>query len=494
MADLPPYKRVIDGPPEVAPPVPAAAPAMVPTTPANDPARQPDAPVIAPFVQSTPAQKEQMAAAGLAVDAPPPAAAPVPPPQPTPGPAAPAIASQTETTRQMPLVETPEIKKLREQNVALRDKQIEAIGVQTDTELKKNAVVTEQNRAAQIEADRLQAKSIADAAHIEEQTRAATADWEAKRADRDANNKSDPEKFWKDKGVGAIVMGGIAEALGAFGSALTGGPNHASAILQRRVDASIRAQEQAIEGKNTAVKDAYNGVQHYINAGMSQQSAVRAARADLWERTANKIKSEISQFSNPDILARGEALIAAAKENANKELIAEQQSNQARIVRKTISGPAATAAPLSVENQLKLKALEVNLPQVDPKTGKETGAIKVMAPSAEEAGKVREAQRVAGQMKRNLSVMAGLVANTSQSLSPAAKKHVEKLNNQIILDEAVLAKLGALSESDRELASALGDPTAFSQRDSTTLGLIKDATANIDSRMHQHYKSLGWTQ
>jgi len=491
MAELPPYKRVVDGPPVAAP---VAAPAMVPTTPANDPARQPDAPVIAPFVQSTPAQKEQMAAAGLAVDAPPPAAAPAPPPQPTPGPAAPAIASQTETTRQMPLVETPEIKALREKNVELRDKQIAAIDVQTDTELKKNAAAAEQNRLAQIEADKQQAQSQAEAAHIQEQAAKADKAWQDARADRDANNKVDPDKFWKDKGVGAHIVGAIAQALGAFGSALTGGPNGAAQIIQRGIDANIRAQEQAIEGKGEAVKDAYNGVQHYIAQGLSQQSAARAARADLWDRTARKIQSEIAGYSNPEIKARGEALIAAAKENANKELIAEQQSNQARVVRKTLSAPVAPAAPMSVENQLKLKALEVNLPQVDPKTGKETGAIKVMAPSAEEAGKVREAQRVAGQMKRNLSVMAGLVANTSQSLSPAAKKHVEKLNNQIILDEAVLAKLGALSESDRELASALGDPTAFSQRDSTTLGLIKDATANIDSRMHQHYKSLGWTQ
>lgn len=494
MAELPPYKRVIDGPPAVAPTAPAAAPAMVPTTPANDPARQPDAPVIAPFVQSTPAQKqEQMDAAGLTVDAPP-AAAPPPPPQPMPGPAGPAFASTTETTRQMPLVETPEIKKLREQNVELRDKQIEALAVQRDTDVKNNQVAAEKNRAAQLEADRLQEKSLADAAHIEEQTKAATADWEAKRADRDANSKVDPEKFWKDKGVGASIMGGIAEALGAFGSALTGGPNYASQILQRRVDASIRAQELAIEGKNTAVKDAYNGVQHYMNAGLSQASAVRAARADLWDRTANKIKSEISQYSNPAILARGEALIAQAKEASNKELVAEQQSNQARVVRKTLSAPVAPAAPMSVENQLKLKALEVNIPQVDPKTGKETGALKVLAPSAEEAGKVREAQRVAGQMKRNLSVMSGLVANGWQSLPGSTKEKVDKLNNQIILDEATLAKLGALSESDMNLASTLGDPTSWRQRDSTTRELIKDAGSAIDSRIYQHYKSLGWVQ
>lgn len=366
--------------------------------------------------------------------------------------------------------------------------------MQTDTELKKNAAAAEQNRLAQIEADKQAAQSQAEAAHIQEQAAKADKAWQDARADRDANNKVDPDKFWKDKGVGAHIVGAIAQALGAFGSALTGGPNGAAQIIQRGIDANIRAQEQAIAGKGEAVKDAYNGVQHYISQGLSQQSAARAARADLWDRTARKIQSEISAYSNPEIKARGEALIAQAQENSNKEQIAEQQSNQARVVRKTISGPAATAAPLSVENQLKLKALEVNLPQVDPKTGKETGALKVLAPSAEEAGKVREAQRVAGQMKRNLSVMSGLVANGWQSLPGATKEKVDKLNNQIILDEATLAKLGALSESDMNLASTLGDPTSWRQRDSTTRELIKDAGSAIDSRIHQHYKSLGWVQ
>lgn len=85
-----------------------------------------------------------------------------------------------------------------------------------------------------------------------EQKQVATYEKELKKeVDAFKKEKIDPDKFFKDEdgneNYGKRIMASIAMAMGAFGSGMTGGPNHAAKIITDQINNDISAQRANLQ-------------------------------------------------------------------------------------------------------------------------------------------------------------------------------------------------------------------------------------------------------
>lgn len=106
----------------------------------------------------------------------------------------------------------------------------------------------------------------------------------------------DPDRIWHEKGTGAQIVAAIAQALGAFGQGLTGGPNVAADIINSAISRDLEAQRYAIEQAKGDV-EGQEGLLAQLYAELGDMDAAQAAARELaWadvERENAAIASEV---------------------------------------------------------------------------------------------------------------------------------------------------------------------------------------------------------
>lgn len=124
--------------------------------------------------------------------------------------------------------------------------------------------------------------------------------------DRFASMKVDPGRRFRGQRTSAA----IAMALGAFGSAMTGGPNQAMQIIQSEIDRDIRAQEGAIDraGKQAGLLN--NEMTLARQLFQDAESQKLAAEAAHWKDVRNRVKLVGEESKNLLTLANSEKLLA----------------------------------------------------------------------------------------------------------------------------------------------------------------------------------------
>lgn len=426
------------------------------------------------------------------VAAPPPvaAAAPVAQPTTTPPPPTPPVqqaptpapmASQTETSVAVAPKLTP---KEKQQSDEAFQASLRAVEAESELKAQKAIEVAGANeiRNRQLERQRLQDET--DAAEIRKKTDEQAARIEKAIADHAAFAKTQP----KQPSLGEGLLGALAAGLGAFGSAMTGAPNSALAIIQKQADKRVADWEREFNTKKGAVDEAQNAYAFFRNKGLDQRAASTAARASILDRAAEKLDYIASSYSNPEILARKDVLKAGILENRVNTLNQQALNEQNKIVSKTISGPAAGP---SLENQLKLNALQVDVPQKDA-SGKVIGTRTYTARSPADAEKVREALVIQDRVKRDAGRLRKLVNDHWQSIPGTTAKHlVSTLTDSLRADFGKLKGLGALSDKDYTLASQVGDTTSILQRDKTTNELLTQFEGGIDGMVEGELRGRG---
>lgn len=106
----------------------------------------------------------------------------------------------------------------------------------------------------------------------------------------------DPERIWKEKGTGAQIVAAIAQALGAFGQGLTGGPNAAADIINDAINRDLEAQRSEIEAARGDV-EGQEGLLAQLYADLGDMDAAQSAARELaWadvERENAAIAAEV---------------------------------------------------------------------------------------------------------------------------------------------------------------------------------------------------------
>jgi hypothetical protein len=294
--------------------------------------------------------------------------------------------------------------------------------------------------------------------------------------DYNKNKTVNPNRAYERMGVGGRILATIGQAFGAFGSAITHTPNYAQQMIERAIDADIRAQEHEIAARGQLVNMANNRYAMFRQQGLDNQAAFAATKLSYLQAAQAQI-DKITAASNNDIIkAKGAELKAGLEQKAVDTLMAHGQMA-------ITSAPAGAlgGGPRTFEDQVKLEGMKVDIPQTDPKTGKETGTKTYMARSPQDAEKVREALVVRNSLKRDLADLKTIVTKESQSVNPKSIARAEGKYKSIKTKLGVMYKLGALAEADLDLVSQLGDVTSMRQRDSTTVDLIGQLDKSLDN-------------
>lgn len=398
----------------------------------------------------------------------------------------PAQASQVQTTYTPGVKLSPEIEKA----------QVKALDAKEEAALAQNAVEAEFNRnqalvIQQKNADlaKQQELDAAKAQAIKEDTDKEQGKYLA--AIEDAKNaKVDPDREKNKYGVGGRILAAIVQGLGAWGAAMGRTPNYAMQILKDATDADIRAQEHDIATKKDAVTMRGNTLQMFRQKLGDHEVAARANKSFLLDQALGKIDELTATSKNESLLARADGLRAGIMQEKANLAAANYAQAQGRTVRQEVKGPAQGP---SVSDQVKLEGLKVDVPQKDPKTGKDAGTKTYMARTEKDAEKIRDALVVRDDLKKDLAKFGSLIDEHWQSVpGTTGKKLVEAMGKRLFTKFAVLHNLGALSGPDLGLAEAqFGDPTSIWQRDGQTHKLIDQFSSEIDNKVDAEMRGRG---
>lgn len=215
--------------------------------------------------------------------------------------------------------------------------------------------------------------------------------------------KQDPDR-WRLKGVGAQVMAGIGVALGAFGQALTGGPNAAMQILESAMEKEIRAMEREFDQAKDVAALEGNMFADLRRAGMDATEAYHASRRSLFEKANASLDAMAAKYKSPEIAANAQAMKAQLAEKAAAE---DVKRSEATVVRHSVTAPltkqpggqqlpAGEAAKLGEANSA-VQSMEALHSQWDKDARGVTGWLSSFLPMTD-ASRYENQARVAAQV------------------------------------------------------------------------------------------------
>lgn len=120
-----------------------------------------------------------------------------------------------------------------------------------------------------------------------------------------ANNKIDPDHYWKERGTGGRIMASLGLLLSGVGSGLGGGPNMAMQVIQSNIKRDIDAQEKNLDTQKSLLSDTYRQTGDLrLSRAIAEHSALVIVQAQM-----NKLAA---QSNSADVKMRSEAANAQA--------------------------------------------------------------------------------------------------------------------------------------------------------------------------------------
>lgn len=317
-----------------------------------------------------------------------------------------------------------------------------------------------QKRAAEISAFNQQAvaeqrnQAILDARAAE--SRRIETDYQIQRA-KDAaddynNQKVDPNKFWKEKGTGARVIGAIGVGLGAFGAALTHTPNFALEEINKAIDQNIDAQKEEIAKKGNRVSMENNILAQLRAKGLDDQQAESVARQVYSENAARQVGAIASKYDAPMVKQTAAQMINQLRGQAvqSKMQLAKDAAGKATIE----SAPTPVAGP---NFETMNKAREFAMAKDGPldnynkdrrlldgwNAARASGADAVAFANYIKANEGRLSETLAETLKQRpfwKKTLAGKLTEAAGGLDPETIDGIEKSLTQNVADSRARAK------------------------------------------------------
>lgn len=134
--------------------------------------------------------------------------------------------------------------------------------------------------------------------------------------------RKNPADFWADRGTGARILGAISMAMGAYASAMGGGPNYAMQIINDAIEQDWRKyQSKLANAENEAVDSnrRYDTIKAMYadeadQEALNRVTALKAVKETILEKKALFENPAINQEAANHLIAQTDALIAT--ENA----------------------------------------------------------------------------------------------------------------------------------------------------------------------------------
>lgn len=373
---------------------------------------------------------------------------------------------------------SPVISQLSKEAAQIHQAKLEQVQAQANLAKDTQLAVAMENEKTRGEMAKQRAADAAKAQEIAAQAKRAADEHEASIQEFNAARKRDPHA---DVSVGQTILAAIAQGLGAWGSAMTGAPNTAAQIVAKAAEMRVRKWERDLDEAKEGVKLKGNRVAYFRQQGMDQDAASRAALASLLDQGTEAVDGIKAQYGSQEVQQRADALKIGLNDERNRLMMAQAQAEQNARVKAWL----ASQKPMSVGDQVKLRGLEVDVPQANG------SKVRFYARSEPEAAKIRDAQKVAAGVRSDLLTLEALLKG-NPTLNPQTSQKVEILNNSIRKKYIKLDELGVPTGKDLELSSVVGDPTKWTQTTGQTQDLINRVRADMADRLQSAYDVQGF--
>lgn len=127
-------------------------------------------------------------------------------------------------------------------------------------------------------------------------------------ADRLAQMRVDPSRYYRNAGVVGMLGNAIAVGLGAMGEALGGGPNVALQQINAAIDRDIASQEQDIATAGADVENRRGILSEVQRDFVTRQGALEATRAIMLRDLAAQAEAQAANLGSAEAVAQGRAL------------------------------------------------------------------------------------------------------------------------------------------------------------------------------------------
>jgi hypothetical protein len=318
------------------------------------------------------------------------------------------------------------------------------------------------------------------------------------------NMKVDPNQFWEDGqpggGVGNKILGAISLIVGGAGAGLTGGPNQALAVIQRRIDQNIDAQKANITKGQNLLSYNLQKTENMIQAELMTRSQILAV-------VQGQIAEAGARAQGPEAAANAKAAegqIQMARAGVERQLAAQRA--MAQILTGSGEGPAqATFEALPPEEQRKLLEQQVMVdeeryavdkngkPQIDERTGQPI--VKIVAErryarSPEDAKLARRDLAANREVKLKLQKLDDFRrANPLGAILPATRQQAKSLLDDLLLSwNQAQEGLMRLNQGEREIIeSAIANPSSIW---GSATGKVKSSFDVLRSAIEQKRRTI----
>jgi hypothetical protein len=163
--------------------------------------------------------------------------------------------------------------------------------------------------------------------------------------------KMDIKDFWADKDAGRKVVGAISIALGALGSAFTGGKNVAYEMINNAINQDYRKQQAQIDLKRRALEQTGRLSTQVQNNFKLAESFLANKKAASFAKAEALLRTNLAKLGPEKITNEQNKLLNQLKLSQNNERLKAEQSLR-DVVTQTIKPVADEAAKLTDKRRI----------------------------------------------------------------------------------------------------------------------------------------------
>lgn len=136
------------------------------------------------------------------------------------------------------------------------------------------------------------------------------------------NYKVDHDRYWGDAGTGKKVGWLVAMAMSGIGDALQhkSGPNPVIGMLEKTIDADVRAQLMRRDELAAKLGRAKDGLDAFDRFSTNQEARILAKRAQAKELVAQQLLTSASKYAGDAALANGSKAVAELRKSSAKDM------------------------------------------------------------------------------------------------------------------------------------------------------------------------------
>lgn len=286
--------------------------------------------------------------------------------------------------------------------------------------------------------------------------------------------KIDPDGFFGgDSGTAKRIGAAIAVALGQFAASMTGGQNAAMGIINDSIQRNIEAQKKNLAQKGLAADAQRSKLQMLREQGFDENQAEQATFLGGLEASKAKLAATLQASSSDAVRANGAKLMAQMDQNIAQTKLKFEAASRAA---------ALKYQPKSFDDLIKKQKLdhEMSRDKAERMIRMADGST-AFAPTKEDATSIKESDENRIAMTSNLDRLKQIVKDKSSWTDRATRDEAKRISKELVTSYGVMKKLGALSDSDRELADQFRDPNSLFTGDDKIIDSINKYAGRINA-------------